>query len=162
MNEKYELDVEIEDISYYLKKNYIRNPEVTFQTYVDKRVKKLICSNEFIKESEIYMRGNIDRKLYSKIKNVNKEYKPSKKIVLAYCIALGLNVGEACNLMWMVGYHFEENNLTDQIVKFCLERKIYSAETVNKWISFFAKEYQLNDVEYVGSVMYYNKEQKKI
>lgn len=160
LEENSELNIRLKErISYYLQKKYISNPGVTFQTYILKRIDELMRNGGFREESEIYKRGNIDRKLHSRIKNSDKEYRPSKKIALAYCIALGLSMGEACNLMWMVGYHFEEDNLTDQIVKFFLKNQIYSADEVNKYICYFAKEYKLENIEYIGSVMY-NKSSK--
>ena len=138
-------------LSQFLEKNYCKDPEKTFRGYVLDHMEKLLSSNVFSKEATVYQRGNIDRKTYYSLKRGDDSYRPCKTTALAYCIALGLSVKEAEELIWLSGYHFEENNLTDQIVIFCLKNKIYSADVVNSFVWSFANIYKCPKCEYIGS-----------
>ena len=98
-------------------------------------------SGEFEHPYNIYKRGNIDRRVHSKLKKVGDRYRPTKAIALAYCIALGLTEEEAEDLLYLAGYHFEDACLNDQIVKCCLEQQVYSASVVNTYIYRFSEVY---------------------
>lgn len=135
----------------YLEENYIKTPDVTFQRYVMVRVEELVKSGKYKKESQIYQRGNIDRRVYSRLKQGVPEYRPSKGIALAYCLALELTEEEAERLLYLAGYHFERSRLSDQIVKFCLKSEIYSADVVNHAICYFSDKYRIEKMELVGS-----------
>lgn len=143
-----ELELKMEK---YLEENYIRVPDITFQKYVITRVQELIKSGKYRKESQIYQQGNIDRRVYSRLKQGVEEYRPSKGIALAYCLALELTAEEAERLLYLAGYHFEHSRLADQIVKFCLKNEIYSADVVNSAICCFSDKYYLEKMELIGS-----------
>ncbi len=140
-------------INHYLEKYYTPEPEETFRSYVLNRVAELLAERQFPKECVIYQRGNIDRRVHNKLKHAVNDYRPYKTTALAYTLALGLNIEEAERLLYLAGYHFEEGSLTDQIVKYCLEEGIYSADVVNNEICYFAEKYGLEKVELIGSVV---------
>lgn len=134
----------------FLKEHYVNDAEKNFKSYVEQRMNELITTGEFQHPYNIYKRGNIDRRVHSKLKKVDGRYRPSKSIALAYCIALGLAVEEAEELLYLAGYHFENTCLSDQIVKCCLEQRVYSVSVVNTYIYRFSEVYGLKPV-LVGS-----------
>ncbi len=55
------------------------------------------------KDSEIYKKANVDRKLFSKIRN-NMDYKPSKTTALAFAFALELDIDETKDFIGRAGF----------------------------------------------------------
>ena len=55
------------------------------------------------KDAEIYRKANVDRRLFSKIRN-NPDYKPSKPTAVAFAIALELSLPETRDLIARAGY----------------------------------------------------------
>lgn len=83
------------------------------------------------KNSTIYNRANIDRRHFSKIVN-HEDYKPSKQTVLAFAIALKLGFEDTEDLLAVAGFSLTKSSLTDVIVSFFIEYKIYDVDLVNQ------------------------------
>ncbi len=83
-----------------------------------------------LKDSEIYNRVNMDRRLFSKIRS-NKNYQPSKYTVFALIIALRLNYTKANKLLNKAGFNFSKNHLADIIIMFCIENNVFDIFIVN-------------------------------
>lgn len=83
-----------------------------------------------LKDSDVYKRANIDRRLFSKIRG-DEEYMPSKKTAIAFCIALCLSVEEANKLLETAGYTLSASSRFDLIIMYLMENKEYNIHFVN-------------------------------
>lgn len=84
------------------------------------------------KDSEVYKKVDIDRKLFSKIR-CNKNYIPRKNVIIKLCIALGLTKNEFNKLLNSAGYSLS-NNLFDLVISYCLENNIYDLNIINNYL----------------------------
>ncbi len=82
------------------------------------------------KDSEIYQKANVDRKLFSKIRN-NMDYKPSKATALAFAFALELNLDETKDFIGRAGYALSHSSKFDVIVEYFLVNRNYNIFEVN-------------------------------
>ncbi|MBQ8995817.1 MAG: macro domain-containing protein, partial [Oscillospiraceae bacterium] len=97
----------------------MRSRSETFQ----QRLFQLIDEKGY-KDVDVYRRAGVDRKLFSKIRS-NVDYTPKKRTVLAFAIALRLNMDETTDLLSRAGYAFSPSSKSDLIVQFCIHREIY-------------------------------------
>ena len=91
------------------------------------------------KDSDIYKKAGIDRRLFSKIRS-NKEYTPAKKTVIALCLALELPRDEADILLSSAGYSLSRADDFDLTVAFCIERNVYDFLNINEVLDHFGFE----------------------
>lgn len=82
------------------------------------------------KDSEIYRKANVDRKLFSKIRN-NPAYKPSKATALSFAIALELNLKETQDFIARAGYTLTHSSKFDVIVEYFIVNGIYDIHEMN-------------------------------
>lgn len=88
------------------------------------------------KDSDVYKRANIDRKLFSKIRN-NPQYKPSKATALAFAIALELNLEETKDFIGRAGYALSRSNKFDIIIAYYIAHERYDIYEINMMLFEF-------------------------
>lgn len=113
--------------------NIIENAGETFQ----QRLLRLIDEKGY-KDPEVYNRANVDRKLFSKIRK-NKNYVPKKNTVIAFALALRLNLDEATDLLKSAGMALSPGSKGDLIVEYCIQNGIYNILTVNELLDQYGQ-----------------------
>lgn len=97
----------------------IKHLKDTFSQYL-----MFLIKNKKLKNSDVYKRAIINKKIFSKIKN-NIDYHPNKLTALCLCIGAKLNIDEAKDLLARAGYALSPSDMTDVIFAFFIEKEIY-------------------------------------
>ena len=111
----------------------VNNLEETFSEMVLRLV-----DEKGYKDSEVYKRANLDRKLFSKIRS-NPDYHPKKETVLALAVGLKLSVDETLDLLQRAGYTLSNSSRTDVIVRFFLEKEEHDIFLINEALFCFGE-----------------------
>jgi len=88
---------------------------------------------------DTYKNANIDRKLFSKIRN-GKGYNPNKKTALSLAIALGLNLDETQDLLAKAGFALSHSSRFDIIVEYFIQQGSYNIFEINETLFKFLED----------------------
>ena len=92
---------------------------------------RLIDAKGFKKDSDVYRKANIDRRLFSKIRS-NENYAPSKPTVLALAIALELTLDQADDLLQRAGFALSRSRKFDVIIEYFIQSGKYDIFEINE------------------------------
>ena len=107
--------------------NYINNElnENKFQKLLFKYI-----DDRKLKDSDVYNKVHIDRRLFSKIRS-DENYHPSKETIILLASSLELSINELEDLLESASYSLPKNNKFDLIIRFCFIEKIYNIMDIN-------------------------------
>ncbi len=118
----FECDMCASDIEEYIEENKDENKfQKLLFNYIDRKN---------LKDSDVYNKVHIDRRLFSKIRS-DINYHPSKETIILLALALELKEDELDLLLDSASYSLPKNNYYDLIIRFCFKEHIYDLKNVN-------------------------------
>lgn len=97
---------------------------ITFSEYLFDYIDK-----HEIDEVKLYKRAQIDRKLFSKIRQ--KDYHPQKKTAILLALSAKMNLDDTSVLLKKAGYALSNSIIEDIVVRWFIEHQIYDLFHIN-------------------------------
>jgi hypothetical protein len=84
----------------------------------------------YLKDSDFYKKANIDRRLFSRLKN--SDYHPSQKTSIALALALELSLEDTELLLASAGYALSMSSKFDLVIQYCIVNRIFDFFVINE------------------------------
>lgn len=123
-----EKDFSVGNLSTFIEENKDENK---FQRLLFKYI-----DDKGLKDSDVYNKVHIDRRLFSKIRS-DAMYHPSKETIILLGLSLELNENELEELLLSASYSLPRNNIYDLIIRFCFIEGIYELKDVNELLDSY-------------------------
>lgn len=120
------IPADIDDISAFLEDGF----PLTLMKLIDKKGRT---------DVDVYKKAGCSKQTWYKIMN-DANYKPSKKTAVAFSLSLELSFPEAQALLGSAGYTLSRSSVSDIIVEYCLNNRIYSLIEVDAILFRFDQE----------------------
>ena len=98
-----------------------------------------VIDEKGLKDSEVYKRANMDRRLFSKIRS-DAGYSPSKHTALSLAIALKLNLDDTKDLLLRAGFALSNSSKFDVIVQYFIEEENFDIFELNEVLFHFGEK----------------------
>ncbi|MDO4996366.1 MAG: hypothetical protein Q4E69_04235 [Bacilli bacterium] len=114
-------------------KSYLnQNKTTSFYDLVFNYIDEYLDNKNLVhKDSIVYNRAGIDRRLFSKFRS-NENYSFSRNNVLKLCIALELDLDNTCILLESAGYSLSTTKAFDLIIRYYISNGIYDLDKINE------------------------------
>ena len=93
------------------------------------------CENN----QDVGLEADVSKQTWYKIMN-DKHYKPHRKTVISFALALELTLPETQKLLASVGFTLSESSLFDVIIRYCLENGIYDVLEIDSILFQYDQE----------------------